>query len=314
LYPAKPITIATILLAGCITAVPAGDADAFQVQTLEPGIHLFRPVSARGYTNSLVFERNDGLLVVDAQPNPSAARDLLAAIARVSAGPVRYLVFSHPHADSSGGSPAFPEGTLRIATLGYRDAVADPEYDFRAETKARWGEESGPSLSGPPQATLVLFGRTRLEDPSNPLILLPISHAHSPGDLLVFQPDAGVVAAGDLLFHAGNPFAGHARVSTWLAQLNHLITMAPKWVVPMRGSVREPGQIRKQRDALIWLRGQVEEAFVDKTAADEIPGLILQSDQLSRHFHPGAGRELLRGLIVRQVEETLEQRKRMGLE
>lgn len=315
---ALSVLLACLLLPSAVSIAesrsPAGDAGAFRMQTLAPGVNLFRPVSPRGYTNSLVFERTDGLLVVDAQPTPAAARDLLAAIARTSSKPVRYLVFSHPHSESSGGSAAFPEGTLRIASRGYRDAAADPEYDFALEMRTRWGEEMLAPEFDRSAAALVLFGRTRLEDEMNPLILLPVPHAHSPGDLLVFQPDTGIVAAGDLLFHSGGPFAEHARISTWLAQLNHLITLAPKWIVPMRGAAREPGQVRQQRDALIWLRNQIDEAFVNKIEMEAIPDTILESEQLSRHFNPGQGVELIRGLIVRQLEETVKRRREMGLE
>jgi len=317
------VMIAAAILAALFCSAPApvaderattGNPDAFTVNTLAPGIYLFRPTSTHGYTNSLVFERNDGLLIVDAQPTPAAAWDLMASIGRVATKKIRYLVFSHPHSDSSGGSTAFPEGTLRIASRGYRDAIADSEFDFGAERRLRSGEDSLAVEPDRPGATLVLLGRTRLEDDLNPVILLPVSHAHSPGDLLIFQPDAGIVAAGDLLFNDGRPFAEHAVVSSWLAQLNHLITMSPKWIVPMRGPAREPDHVRRQRNALIWLRNQVDEAFVNKVEPEMMPETILESEEISRHFKPADEPVLVRGLIKRQVEEIRERRRQMGLE
>ena len=199
---------------------PVGDAGAFQVRTISRGIHLFRPAQATGrHTNSLVIERRDGLLVVDAQPTKEAGLDLLAAISKVSATPVRYLVFTHPHVEASGGSDAFPAEVLRIASRGYRDAVADPEFGFQSEWRAYRGitepsgsEEDSPEPQRRPVATLTLMGRTRLEDPLHPIVLLPIPHTHSPGDLLVYEPRAEIVAVGDLVFNNRNPYAGHARV------------------------------------------------------------------------------------------------------
>jgi len=307
---------------------------AFRVTTLSAGIHLFRPVDGiRGHTNSLVFERADGLLVVDAQPSPEAARDLLAAIALISDAPIRYLVFTHPHLAASGGGDAFPPEALRIASRGYRDAVADAGFDYLAEWKAYQGlepPEENLDLEDPPQepdprlvemeirprprATLVLTSRTRLEDPRHPIILMPVAHTHSPGDLLVFEPKARILAVGDLLFNNRNPFAGHARIPSWIDQFNQILTLNPQKVVPLRGGAVDPQRVRNQRDALRWLRREVRKALARNEEDETLPESILGTPEAARYFNTLVSPSNLGVLIRKVIEEVHEERREQGLE
>lgn len=291
-----------------------GKPEAFRVEEPEPGVLVFRPVDGTHHVNGLVFERTDGLLAVDAQPSPEAARDLLAAIRSRTSRPIRYLVFTHPHLDSYGGASAFPRDTLRIASRGFRDAMADLERDPAVESRLRRGY---PAEDEPPvreQATLVLFGRTRLEDARHPIILLPAPHAHSTGDLLVYQPDASVVAAGDLAFADGRPFAGDARIGGWIGQIDLLRTMAPATVVPLRGPVVDAGRMKASRDAFEWIGEQVDEAFREQVPPDQIAARILGAEGLDRYFVRDPNSPFLGGLIERVIEEARERRRREGLE
>jgi glyoxylase-like metal-dependent hydrolase (beta-lactamase superfamily II) len=293
--------------------IVAGRASAFDVETLAPGVHLFRP-SGRSVThaNSLVVDLPGGLLVVDAQPTPRAASDLLAAIGARSSSPIRYLVFSHPHAVASGGASAFPDSTVRIASRGYRDAVADTEYDFLGELRDLPGIE--PSLDWErPVPDLVLFGRTRIEDPRQPVILLPVAHAHSPGDLVVFLPEAGVVTAGDLPFSDSAPYAGAARVSGWISQLNSLMTLGSRRITASRGPAMDVDALRAQRNALVWLQGTVDELLTKDTPEDELTAGVRNADGASRHFAFRSTEDFDR-LVTRAIEEARERRRQAGLE
>src|SRR5437773_9358124 len=79
--------------------IPTARRGDFDVETLAAGIHVYRNATAGlAGANSLVVERADGVLVVDAQPTPAAAKALLGAIAADVKKPVRYLILTHPHA------------------------------------------------------------------------------------------------------------------------------------------------------------------------------------------------------------------------
>lgn len=316
-----PWIVLAALLAGLAAAqsddARPGNPGAFRVENLAPGVDLYRPArSSPDHANSLVVARDDGLLVVDAQPTPRAAQDLLTAIRSQTEQPVRFLVFSHPHAVASGGADAFPRSTIRIASVGYRDAVTDPEFDYIAELRRDDdAPEADPAAAlERPRATLILFGRTRLEDSRNPVILLPVAEAHSPGDLLAYLPDAGIVAAGSIPYAGRNPYANGARIGAWIGQLNHLMSMAPRRVVPVQGAATDVDGLRRRRDALMWLRRKVDDALAEGTEPDQIPAAIRAVPGFRERFNDQVRPSFLDGLIDQVIVEAREHRRNLGLE
>jgi glyoxylase-like metal-dependent hydrolase (beta-lactamase superfamily II) len=309
----RPIHLACLVAASLATAFTvAGDTaqeSAFRAEELAEGVTLFVPLGAG--TNSLVVERGDGLLVVDAQPDPATARALLAAIGRRHTRPVRYLVLSHPHAEAAGGASAFPESTIVFASDGCRRALEDDTFDFGAEERARAPD----TWVAPPRRlpTVVIRGRTDLADPVREVHLQVLARAHSRGDLMVFLPAANVLYTGGLLFHGAAPWAGDASVESWLATLNSIIRQAPRVVLGLHGPAIDAMAVQLQRDALAWVRGQVEEGFVDRLPPEGIAERVLALPELTERFPAADSRSFLPGLVRRVVEESLEHRRKRGL-
>lgn len=288
---------------------------AFTADTLADGIHLLRPDdgdSAR--TNSLVVEREDGVLVIDAQPTPSAARELLQAIAQLTAKPVRFLVLSHPHADAAGGASAFPRDVLVIGTGGCKDALADATYDFGAEAKARsgaaWKEPQRRLPTGLPASELLL------DDPRNPVEILPILAvpSHSAGDLIVWIRGAGLVAVGDLVPPTKALWTKGADLGSWNGVLNSILLERPKVIAPLRGPTVGPREARLLRDVFAWVRGRVEQELVDHVPLEEIPARILAVPEISRYFPEEVPRPTVRAVIEEAVAEAERWKKKHGFD
>ncbi|MBZ5637450.1 MAG: MBL fold metallo-hydrolase [Acidobacteriia bacterium] len=298
---------------------PAASADErrigrFAVDTLADGIYLFRPADAGSErTNSLVVERDDGLLVVDAQPSPAAAEELLRAVARITPKPVRYLVLSHPHADAAGGASAFPLETAVIASQGCHDAIADAGYDFGAEARARGGNDFKEPKRRIP--TVIPVGTLLLDDTKHLVRVFPLPKmpAHSVGDLVVWVPDSGVIAIGDLLFPSRALWIKGGDLGNWIDVLNGLLEERPKIVVTLRGPAEDTLEMRRTRDAVAWIRGQVQQAFVDRLAPGIMPDRIMESPDLASQFGPEVPRPTLRALIEQAVREVQEFRRRHSI-
>ncbi len=294
---------------------PAGDGGPFRVETLAEGVHLFRPAEAgAGLLNSLVVEREDGLLVVDAQPTPDAARALLAGIARRFDRPVRFLVLTHPHADAAGGASAFPPSVLVVASRGYRDSIDDASHDFGAEARAVSGEAfAEPARVAP---TLASWAPFYLEDRRRRVEILPVAKlpAHSSGDLAVWIPDARVLAAGDLAWPSPNAYTGGSNVSNWLIALNGLLELQPTWVVPLRGPAADTRPVRILREGFAWIRGRVEQAFVDAVPSGRIADRVLESPQAGKFLDLETSPSWVRGMVENVVAETVEYRRKRGIE
>jgi len=307
-----------VALAFCWTGAPAEEPAAvpetFRQVQLAEGVWLFRPPDDRvDLTNALVVEREDGLLVVNAQPSPRAAELFLSELRRYSDLPVRYLVLPHPHAEAAGGASAFPPDTLVIGTSGCREALQDPSFDFAAEARRR--SASPGAWTEPPRRspTLVLHGRTRLDDARIPVELLPLPRAHTTGDMLVQLPVENIIYGGAVVFADRNPFASGGHIGGWLTALNNIAKTAPAAVIPLRGPILDARETRVLRDSFAWLRGRVDLGFIDGLLAPELPNWLLESEELGRHFDLEARPSFVTSVIDQAVAEAVEARRKRGL-
>jgi glyoxylase-like metal-dependent hydrolase (beta-lactamase superfamily II) len=304
-----------LLLSLMLAALPTGgDPAGFTADNISEGVYLMRASEQRpDLVNSLLVVRQDGLLIVDAQPSPAAARELLAAVGKISSEPVRYLIYSKPQAEAVGGASAFPESVLTIASAACAAALADPDYDFSLEQRLRAGDPEGWEAPERRAPDLVLTARAELTDPINEVRLLPIAHARSEGDMLVLLPGEKIVYAGSLLPADRNPFAADATVGGWLNALNKIAELAPTMVLPSRGEAVEARIVRARRDGFAWIRGQVEEEFVQRINPARMPERIMSRPDAAEYFDLEAEPSFVAGLIERAVGEAIEHRRKRGL-
>jgi glyoxylase-like metal-dependent hydrolase (beta-lactamase superfamily II) len=305
--------LALVALAGTVPAEQAANV-AFAVDEVSEGVFILRPVAERpDLSNSMVVERRDGLLVVGPQASPESAGELLGAISAISTKPIRYLVLTHAHAESTGGASAFPESTLVIGSVDTRDSLRDPAYDFGAEVRLR---SSNPKRwQAPPKRlpVMIVHARTELEDPVNEVELLPLAPSHSRSDLMVLLPNQNILFCGAVLFSDRNPYAGEAVVGGWLSTLNHIAKMNPARAIPLRGEALDARQVRVLRDALAWVRGQIDLGFVERIAPERMTDWVLESEDAAKHFDLEASPSFVRTVIDRALEEAIVQRRKRGL-
>ena len=63
--------------------------------------------SAGGDPNSVVIVGDDAVMVIDAQPTPAMANDVIARVAKITDRPVKYVLLTHYHAVRALGASAF---------------------------------------------------------------------------------------------------------------------------------------------------------------------------------------------------------------
>lgn len=188
---------------------------------------------AAGSSNAAVLLGDEGATVVDTLLVPSMAQCIHTEIERRNRH-ADLLVYTHPHADHVGGSSAFPEVRL----------LADP---VTADSVRRLAADPAllPGLF-PAFADELTLARPRVPEPidaGHRLLLagrgeaFTTGPAHTPVDLAVHVPAAGVLVTGDLCFNQVVPLAlpGHADIAGWAAALDRLIALDPNVVVPGHG-------------------------------------------------------------------------------
>lgn len=308
----------TAVLAACLSvawlgsaAADAADERRFTAERLADGLHLFRvPPTDLEHTNSLVIEREAGLVVVESQPSPEAAERFLTELRLHLDAPIRYLVLGHAHTESAGGASAFPSSTTVVASRGCARALADPEFDAGAEVRRRIGDD----WKEPPRARpeLVIHALTELDDPRMPIHLMPLPPGHSTGDLAVVLPSQKIAYVGSTLFARDNPYPGGGRIAAWIGALNQLYRTEWTTYIPLRGSTLDKAAVNRDRDSLAWLRGQVSLAFAEGIEPDAMAEYLATRPDTPKYFSPSSEPSFLRLFTGQAVEETIDERRKRG--
>ena len=112
----------------------------FTIETLAPGVYALVRTKAPGFfldSNVLFVVDDDDVLVVDANLTPSSAEASIAALRKITAKPVRYLVNTHRHHDHVGGNEVYRREFPGIEIVG-QAAMRDDLESFGKATMDGW--------------------------------------------------------------------------------------------------------------------------------------------------------------------------------
>ena len=210
----------------------------------------------------------EGVVVIDALGTPALGEALIAAIGTVTRAPIKRLVLTHYHADHFYGAVAFQRAGVEIwahrSALPYLES-GDPERrrEQRAKELFPWVDENMPIV----RADRWLDDVTRFSMGGVDFEIIHVGPAHSPEDVMVRLPHEGVVFCGDILFAGRIPFVGDADSGRWLARIEDLAAMKPRYIVTGHGAISmDPARdLALTRDYLVYLRaamGKAVENFV----------------------------------------------------
>jgi cyclase len=259
------------------------DAESlFNLVPLAEGVWaaVVRPdASTFAFANSLIVIEEEGVLVVDTQQSPRAARALLGWIESQTEAPVRWVVNTHGHADHVWGNQVYQERFPNVAIVAHEETVQlmlDDGESTRIEqmegqeaaiqARSEWLDTglgpSGTPLTEADRASLegsvqvrrayvesirdlepvfpnfTFDSRLSLTVGSRTVELLHNGPAHTQGDVVVYLPEEGVLAVGDLLEESA-PWLEGAWIPGWADFLARLESLPTDVLVPSHGGVQE---------------------------------------------------------------------------
>lgn len=197
-----------------------------------------------------------GVVSVDACSTERRTKDYLAAIERVSAGPVHTLVNTHHHGDHTHGNHFFEAATI-VAHEQCRQEVLESVFPVPDGIwdPVEWGriELVAPFL------TFTTGIELHVDD-----LRCEVRHvgdaAHTTNDSIVWLPEREVLFAGDLLFKGGTPFLLMGSVAGAMNVIQTVLRpLGARIIVPGHGDVCGP-------EVLDEVESYLE--FVQRTAAD----------------------------------------------
>jgi cyclase len=246
--------------------------DLFDIKPVADGVYaaIAKP-TYRVNSNAAIIFLGDGVLVVDANSTPSAARSLIEQIKKLTHKPVKYVVNTHFHADHTQGNEAYPNawpaGVEIISSEATRanleqrgiprwkhEIVAVPQEieqlksDLQKASSAEQKESIQKKLAEAEAylaelksiqitlQTMTVDRRLILHRHSRTVEILWLGRAHTDGDLFVFLPAEKVLVTGDVL-HGWTPTMRDSYPYEWIQTLDAAEKLDFEYVIGGHGEV-----------------------------------------------------------------------------
>jgi glyoxylase-like metal-dependent hydrolase (beta-lactamase superfamily II) len=231
------------LAAGCATPAAHGDDTVSPVE-VAPGVWVVRgaagdaePANQGRVGNAGFIVGPRGVLAVDSGTSARQGRALLAAIARVTAQPVRLLVLTHVRQEAVFGAAAFQERGIPVAMHADAARLMAARCENCLKTLRRLLGDDAMALSRVVKPDVLLEGDAMPTDIGRPVRLLHLGHSSGPGDLVVFDETSRTLFAGGLAGTGHVPDIQDGRLPQWHAALRALDALQARRLVPGRGPV-----------------------------------------------------------------------------
>jgi cyclase len=200
----------------------------------------------------------DGILMVDSQ-YAQLTDKVAAAIRRISAAPIRYLVNTHIHRDHTAGNANFAKmGALILAREELRDGMV------RISKSPNAGANPLSDPAGFPVITYGMGTPLKIRMSDEVVDLIPIRAAHTGGDTIIRFENANVIMIGDFYRNYGYPYidiANGGSLKGMLEGLDATMQLAgpDTRLVPGHGTIIKRDDIVPYRDMIFAVQGKVQE-------------------------------------------------------
>lgn len=260
-----------LLVAVLFSGVLGGFAqNAGAPQKIADGVWFLVGEAGKGYSNTVVIEMDDYLIVVDAN-YPGRAKELLEVVKGLSTKPVKYVFDTHAHGDHSYGNSVWTK--TGATTMAFRGVVTEmtrwePARWQAAMTKRADLQATGESDVERPKK--VIDGdRFALKDSKREVQFLFLGWGHTPGDGYVWLPKERVLCTGDAAVNGPRNKLLDASLANWPKVLDQALALKPLFVLPGHGEAGGPeilsGQARFLRDLYSAVKIEADEG---KTPAE----------------------------------------------
>ncbi len=251
------------------TAIPLKarqDMSDVEIRTIPVADGVYMLMGQGGNIGLSVGE--SGPFVIDDQFAPLTEK-ILAAIAEVSDGDVRFVLNTHWHFDHTGGNENFGEaGALIVAHENVRRRMSVDQF-MEAFDRA---VPAAPPIALP---IITFTDGVNFRWNGETIRVVHVENAHTDGDAIVMFEDANVVHMGDTYFNGRYPFIdvqagggieGVIAAADWVLESVDSQTK----IIPGHGALSGPEELRAYRDMLITVRDRIRMMINDGMSVDEV--------------------------------------------
>jgi cyclase len=241
-----------------------GDIQTFHVQG---NVHML----VGGGANIAVQVGDDGVLVVDTGI-AAMSEKVIAAIRRLSDGPIRWIVNTNGDPDHTGGNTAISHAGRTVN--GNSAAIHAHEDVLTRMDKAGVPQSSWPlNTYYEPSKDFFFNGEA--------IFLKHAPAAHTGGDTIVYFRHSDVIVAGDVFMTTTYPVIdtkNGGSVEGLIDGMNHILDVAvPKrlqeggtYVIPGHGRVSDEADVLEYRDMLVIVRDRIQDLIKKGRTLEQI--------------------------------------------
>lgn len=258
------------------------DFSKLEIHTLPVQGNVYMLVGDGG--NITLQAGKDGVLLVDTGYGPASDK-LVAAIRKISNGPIRYIINTHVHGDHTGGNENIAKLGSTIAGGNVAGNISDASVG--AAIVAHENVLNRMSSAKPPPAFGMLPTDTYFTAGKNlyfngeAVQLIHIPDAHTDGDSFVFFRRSDVLSTGDIFTPGSYPIIDLARggnVQGIIAGLNKIIEItvpADKqeggtYVIPGHGRLCDQADVVEYRDMVTIIRDRIQDSVKKGMSLEQV--------------------------------------------
>jgi cyclase len=252
--------LAVMAVVGFVVQAQAITGDKAEFKKLADGVYAF--VGKLNDANAMIVVTSQGVVVVDTGNNQPESRNLLKSIQSVTTQPVRYVVITQNHGDHIGGTTLFsPPATVIVHDKVAKSLAAMKPYQIKSWRK-RFPERAEALKDVNPIDTVMSFpDRMTLHLGGKAIELIYVDDTYNIGDVAVWLPQDGVLHGSFAGYKERHPDLrpDYSHGTTWgmLKQLEALIALKPKILVPAHGPLGDVKDLAAMVDYLLLARQKV---------------------------------------------------------
>jgi cyclase len=275
----------SFLMAGLTAAALAASASAQEMdfnkveivtQQLGPNVYMLTGSSGLDPSHEDaaggrvgVLAGPDGILMIDAQ-YAQLTDKVLAAVRRISSGPIRYLVNTHIHRDHTAGNAFFAK---QGAVIFAREELREGMVGLSKAPNAATNPVANPA--GFPVVTYGMGEPVKIRMNGEVVDFIPIRAAHTGGDTNIKFEKANVLFIGDFYRNYGYPFIDIGNGGSLKGMLEGLdATMksadANTTLVPGHGTLIKRDDIIPYRDMILAVQQKVQQMIAQGKSLQDV--------------------------------------------
>ena len=295
--------IAALLLLACTAALAQGDLSKVEIRTtkITDTVHVL--TGAGGNIGLCVGA--DAVFVIDDQYAPLTEK-ISAAIAKIDARPVRFILNTHWHGDHTGGNENFARGgTLIVAHDNVRKRMSSEQFL----------EVLGGKIPPSPAAALPVVTFTSditFHLNGEEIRAIHVPNAHTDGDAVVHFVKSDVIHMGDVYWNGLYPFidtGSGGSIEGTIAAVDRVLATATdktRFIAGHGPPVSGKADLTAYRDVLATVTARVKDQLRQGRKLEEIVAA-----NLSAEYDDRWGKTFIKGpKFVEMIAKDLIQRAR----